>query len=103
MAMTPVKKIVANVGKYTDRNGQEKNRYVTCGKLLKRDDGSLCAKIDGLPVGGEWNGWLNFYDIDDTQRPAQQAPAPVAQVAPAAGGFVDDDVPFAPLEKDWFI
>ena len=43
-----------------------------------RDDNSVTLKIDSMPVGGEWNGWLNLYDLDDGQqaKPAQAAPAP---------------------------
>ena len=99
MSMRQVKKLVATVGKYTDRNGQEKNRYITCGKVFERDDGSRCHKIDSLPVG-EWNGWLNEYDLDEDRQ--QQAPQQTAQPGQAAGQF-EADVPFAPLEKNWTI
>jgi len=76
--MKAVKKAVASLGKYTDRQGQEKTRYHTMGKLMQRDDGSHCLKIDSMPVG-EWNGWISFYDLDEdrqgqTARPSQ-APA----------------------------
>ena len=81
--MKPVKKAVASLGKYTDRNGQEKTRYLTIGKLMQRDDGSHCLKLDATPVG-DWNGWINFYDLDENR---QQAPAP----APAAA---ESDIPF---------
>ena len=71
MGMKPVKKAVANVGKYTDRSGQEKNRYFTVGKLLQRDDGSHCLKLDAMPVG-EFDGWINFYDLDEDRQQAPQ-------------------------------
>lgn len=76
--MKQFKKIVAANGKYTDAAGQEKTRYVTVGKAFMRDDNSVTLKIDSMPVGGEWNGWLNLYDLDDGQqaKPAQAAPAP---------------------------
>ena len=76
--MKQFKKIVAANGKYTDSAGQEKTRYVTVGKAFMREDNSVTLKIDSMPVGGEWNGWLNLYDLDDGQqaRPAQAAPAP---------------------------
>ena len=75
--MKQFKKVVANVGKYTDANGNEKNRYLTVGKAFVRDDNSVCVKIDSMPIGNEFTGWLNFYDLDDDKaRPA--APAPVA-------------------------
>lgn len=73
--MKRIKKAVATVGKYTDRNGQEKNRYLTVGGMFKRDDGSVCMKLDTVPVGPDFNGWISFYDLDDQQQ-AQQAPQP---------------------------
>ena len=88
--MKQFKKVVATVGKYTDANGQEKNRYVTVGKAFIRDDKSVSIKVDAMPVGPEFSGWLNLYDLDEDrqgQAPARAAPAP----APAA---VDDDLPF---------
>jgi len=88
--MKQFKKVVATVGKYTDANGQEKNRYVTVGRAFIRDDKSVSIKVDSMPVGPEFSGWLNLYDLDEDrqgQAPARAAPAP----APAP---VDDDLPF---------
>jgi hypothetical protein len=84
--MKQFKKVVASNGKYTDANGNEKNRYITVGKAFLRDDKSVTIKIDSMPVGGEWNGWLNLYDLDEDR---QQKPA--AQAAPVTG---DSDLPF---------
>ena len=88
--MKQFKKVVATVGKYTDANGQEKNRYVTVGRAFIREDKSVSIKVDSMPVGPEFSGWLNLYDLDEDrqgQAPARSAPAP----APAAA---DDDLPF---------
>ena len=85
--MKQFKKVVATVGKYTDANGQEKNRYVTVGKAFIRDDKSVSIKVDAMPVGPEFSGWLNLYDLDE-DRQQQSAPKPAA--APAAG----EDLPF---------
>lgn len=85
--MKQFKKVVATVGKYTDANGNEKNRYVNVGKAFIRDDKSVCIKVDSMPVGGEFNGWLNLYDLDEDR---QQAPAAKPVPAPAD----DTDLPF---------
>lgn len=86
--MKQFKKVVATVGKYTDANGQEKNRYVTVGKAFIRDDKSVSIKVDAMPVGPEFSGWLNLYDLDeDRQAVASTAPK---QAAPAS----DNDLPF---------
>ena len=87
--MKQFKKVVATVGKYTDANGQEKNRYVTVGRAFIREDKSVSIKVDSMPVGPEFSGWLNLYDLDE-DRPGQ-APARAPAPAPAA---VDDDLPF---------
>ena len=87
--MKQFKKVVATVGKYTDSNGQEKNRYVTVGKAFVRDDKSVSIKVDAMPVGPEFNGWLNLYDLDDEQ-PRKAAP----QSAPAMAPVTDEDLPF---------
>ena len=85
--MKQFKKVVASNGKYTDSQGQEKNRYITVGRAFLRDDKSVCIKLDSMPVGPEFSGWLNLYDLDeDRQAPAAVAPAPAAKV--------DDDLPF---------
>ena len=88
--MKQFKKVVATVGKYTDANGQEKNRYVTVGRAFIREDKSVSIKVDSMPVGPEFSGWLNLYDLDEDrqgQAPARAAPAP----EPAAA---DEDLPF---------
>ena len=84
--MKQFKKVVASNGKYTDSQGQEKNRYITVGKAFLRDDKSVCIKIDAMPVGPEFNGWLNLYDLDEERQ------APAAASAPTSS--VDSDLPF---------
>ena len=81
------KKVVASNGKYTDAQGNEKNRYFTVGRAFIRDDKSITVKIDAMPVGNEFSGWLNFYDLDEDR---QQKPA--AQPVPAPAD--DTDLPF---------
>ena len=59
--------------KYTDREGNEKTRYVNVGALFARDDGSLTMKLESLPIG--FNGWINFYEPkprDGEQRSQRQ-------------------------------
>lgn len=62
--MTPHKRAVATVGSYTDNQGNEKKRYVNVGTLFQYDDGGFALKLDSIPVGGDWNGFVSFYDID---------------------------------------
>jgi len=85
--MKQFKKVVASNGKYTDANGNEKNRYITVGRAFLRDDKSVCIKIDSMPVGPEFSGWLNLYDLDEERQA-------VAATAPAPAAKVDEDLPF---------
>ena len=87
--MKQFKKVVATVGKYTDANGQEKNLYVTVGRAFIREYKSVSIKVYSMPVGPEFSGWLNLYDLDEDRQ--GQAPARAPAPAPAA---VDDDLPF---------
>jgi hypothetical protein len=85
--MKQFKKVVATNGKYTDAQGNEKNRYFTVGRAFLREDKSITIKIDAMPVGPDFSGWLNLYDLDEDRQ--QQ---PVAQAAPAMN--VKEDLPF---------
>lgn len=78
--------------KYTDRDGNEKTRYMNMGALFTRDDGSMCLKLESIPVG--FTGWVNFYEPKGEQgeRPARTRPQRTAQPAPS--GDPDDDIPF---------
>lgn len=95
--MRAIKKAVANIGKYTDKNGQEKTQYLTVGKLLQRDDGSMCLKLDSIPVN--FNGWLSFYDLDENRQAQNeqgmaQARAAAAPAPPQYDEFQDESLPF---------
>lgn len=79
---------VVTTGKYTDREGKEKTRYLTVGAVFEGEKG-LSLKLEALPTVG-FNGWINFYaPRDREQKPQQQQQAPAAD----DGGF-GDDIPF---------
>ena len=99
MSMKPYKKLVATVGTYQDSQGNEKNRYIRVGTLFLREDNSVCMKLDSLPAGNEWQGWINAYDLDEDRAEnnangmKQVKAAVAAPAAPAAPSF-DDEIPF---------
>lgn len=66
--MKPYKRAVCTTGSYTDHNGREKKRYVSVGTLFQYDDGGLALKLDSIPVGQGWNGFVSFYDIEDANQ-----------------------------------
>lgn len=97
-AMKKTHNVVAVTGKYTDATGQEKNRYVIVGAAFTREDGSMAIKMETVPVGTGWNGWLNLYLPKPKEQAApQQQAVPSQTPAPAQapqGEFQDDDIPF---------
>lgn len=83
---------VATIGKYTDRQGNEKKRYVTVGSVFEDEQGRLSLKMDAVPVGGEWSGWISFYE------PKAKDAATVSEHSAAKGNAfqpqADDSLPF---------
>lgn len=59
MASTKKYDLVAKTGEY-EYNGEKKARWMNCGVVFENEKGQLSAKIEGLPVGNGWNGWLTF-------------------------------------------
>jgi hypothetical protein len=68
--MKRIKRIVATVGEYTDREGKTKKQYANIGTLFERDDGSQAIKLESVPIG--WNGWASFYELE--QKKAELSP-----------------------------
>jgi hypothetical protein len=54
-------------GQYTDREGQEKTRWLKCGAVIETKDGKKKVKLESLPV--EFNGWLECF----ANQPHEQA------------------------------
>lgn len=95
MKMRPKFDAMASTDKYKDGDGNEKTRYVKVGTIFEREDGSMCMKMEALPVSKEWNGWLNFYESkrfgNGSNAPAAK-PAPAAKAEPPVGD--SEDLPF---------
>lgn len=90
MSMKAIKKLVAITGTY-QKDGVEKKQYMTCGKLFQRDDGSLCMKLDALPLG-DFNGWISAYDLDESRQQNNQQG--MAQTKAVMEPIAEDDIPF---------
>jgi len=49
--------VVAIVGKYTNKDGQEKNRYQRLGSVVETKSGPM-LKMDLIPITEDgWTGW----------------------------------------------
>jgi len=80
--MSKVKKeITAIVGQYTNKDGQQKNRYQRIGSIIDTRNGEM-LKLDVIPLKENgWDGWAYLND-----------PRPVE---PKFQGLPDDeDLPF---------
>ena len=52
-----LKEISVISGKYTNAQGQEKNRYTRIGSIIETKNGEM-LKLDVIPiVDGGWSGW----------------------------------------------
>ena len=84
--MSKIKKEISVIsGKYTNAQGQAKNRYTRIGSIIETKSGDM-LKLDVTPLmEGGWNGWANCYDLEEKEAP--KAPQ---------SGFDDmpNDIPF---------
>ena len=94
--MRPIKKLVAVTGEYTDRKtGQPKKQYTRIGTMFKDDErGYVSLKIESMPVGDGWNGWVSVYDLDGQQAADKAGLSEPAQPAPTPDAFEDEQIPF---------
>jgi hypothetical protein len=92
--------VVATVGKYTTKSGEEKKRYLNIGTVFENDKGQLSMKLDSIPVGPEWSGWVSFFEPKEREWNDRQPPANQDQHLKDKGnGYQrqddqEDDIPF---------
>lgn len=96
----------ATIGRYTNKDGEEKKRYVTIGSVFQDDQGRMSLKLDAVPCGPEWSGWVSFYPVEErgqrsTQRPQERPITPeqerhtkAKQDAYVPATDADKDIPF---------
>ena len=87
---------VATIGKYKDSEGNEKKRYMNVGVVFTSPEGNMSLKLNAVPVGPDWSGFISFYPKDDNQQPRQ--PRGAQQTEPALKNppeeIVNKDLPF---------
>jgi hypothetical protein len=72
-------------------DGQEKTRWLRIGVLFQKDSGAYSIKLDAVPVGQEFDGWVQVFE--DKPRGG----APEYKAAPARLKNLeefDDSIPF---------
>ncbi len=78
---------VATVG--TRKDG--KKNYVRIGTVFETDKG-LSLKLDSIPAGNEWNGWVSFFD--PKPREDRQSTPKAASSRPSASSDDGSEIPF---------
>ena len=77
--------VTAVTGKYTDREGKEKNRYAKLGVIMSTKNGFM-LKLESVPL--QWDGWAYLNE-------PRKDEAPAAKKADRGGiEDLDDQIPF---------
>jgi hypothetical protein len=78
--------IVKN-GTYTDKSGNEKNRWSKIGVCVETKQGGLAIKLETVPV--VWDGWISLAE----PKPKESGTGnPVLSGAGLSG--IEEDIPF---------
>lgn len=80
--------VVARIGKYTDKDGNEKFETLNIGVVLQTDKGFF-LKLKSVPIG--WDGWASLYEPRKKEEAAP--PKPAKKDVPGFEDF-EDDIPF---------
>lgn len=66
---------------YVDKDGKEKGVWVAVGTLFSTEHGSnMAIKLDSMPVGNEWNGWISVFPKSKPDSQPAQTQDVVAEV-----------------------
>lgn len=96
--MKAIRRLVASNGEY-QKDGETKKRWQRVGTMFKGDDGEISIKLDSIPVGPDWSGWVKAFKFEDDHQnqPANHSPEPTTtrNVHEQHGaGSGQDDIPF---------
>ena len=80
--MAVKKELVAKAGTYTNKQGEEKTRYIKVGVQMETAKGTM-YKLEALPV--PFDGWIFERDLQPKEATPQSIPS---------GQSISDDVPF---------
>ena len=74
--------VIASTGTYTNKQGEEKKRWLKCGVVMETKNGGLALKLEAVPVGSD--GWFTL--TEPKKYEPKSSPRNVADI--------DSDVPF---------
>lgn len=95
--MPILKRLVAAV-EY-DKDGETKTRWQECGVIME-NNGKEVTKIDALPVGPGWNGFLQHFEprekefADNMAKLKKEVAVSDDVAAEDATEIPEDDIPF---------
>lgn len=99
--MAIVYEVVANVGKYTNKNGEEKTIFRKVGLVNKNDKGNMYLLLDktfnpaGLAEAGRENIILSLFPPKDKEDEQDHSKGKFAETArKLSANELDDIVPF---------
>ena len=92
--MAIVYEAIAITGTYTDKNGEEKKRWVKCGVVMSTKAGGLALKLEALPT--VFDGWITLAEPKETESDAPPAAKATRSTRPS---LTDDQIPFAPRDN----
>ena len=66
--MKPIKKLMVPNGEYTDKKtGETKTSWLRIGTLFSAGEDSFKVKLDCIPVGKMFEGWIQCFDDEPRQ------------------------------------
>ena len=85
---------IAVVGEYTTADGATKKRYSKLGSAFVNEKGETSVKLDSIPCGGSWDGWISLREPYDQDKPARQSSEPARGNRRGASADFESDIPF---------
>lgn len=76
--------VIASTGTYTNKQGEEKKRWLKCGIVMETKSGGLALKLESIPVGSD--GWFTLTEPKEYEPKGRPATQQVADIP--------DDIPF---------
>jgi hypothetical protein len=83
--------VMAKTGTYRDSDGNEKNRWLKCGVVLRSDKG-LSLKLEAVPVG-EFNGFFSLFEPKPRDGQRSQPERQTRQRPTSNFDDMSDDIP----------
>lgn len=84
--------VMAKTGTYRDSDGNEKNRWLKCGVVLRSEKG-LSLKLEAVPVG-EFNGFFSLFEPKPREGRSQPERQPRQKPSSSFDDMSDDIPPF---------